>query len=60
MKRRIAFIILNCAATAVMLGEGVNASQMWRFGSPYCWPLTFVALAIVGILCLPKKSEAKS
>jgi hypothetical protein len=137
MKRRIAFIILNCAATAVMLGgcfdmvmpevpanlldylgvttaemsprlstlllgffralggcllavavtafvivngplkrgerwasgtllmliglsEGINATQMWRFGSPYYWPLTFVALTVAGIVILPNKSEATS
>ena len=37
-----------------------NASQMWRFGSPYYWPLTFVALTVAGIVILPNKLEAKS
>lgn len=42
------------------ISEGINATQMWRFGSPYYWPLTFVALTVVGIALLPDKSEAKS
>jgi hypothetical protein len=42
------------------LSEGINASQMWRFGSPYYWPLTFVALTVVGVMILPNQSEAKS
>jgi hypothetical protein len=42
------------------VSEGINATQMWRFGSPYYWPLTFVATAVVGILILPKPSEAKA
>jgi hypothetical protein len=42
------------------LAEGINATQMWRFGSPYYWPLTFVALTVVGIVILPNQSEAKS
>ena len=42
------------------LSEGINATQMWRFGSPYYWPLTFVALTVIGIVILPSKSEAKS
>jgi len=42
------------------LSEGINATQMWRFGSPYYWPLTFVALTVVGVVILPKQSEAKS
>ena len=42
------------------LSEGINATQMWRFGSPYYWPLLFVAMAVVGILILPNKLEAKS
>ena len=42
------------------LSEGINASQMWRFGSPYYWPLAFVALTVVGVVILPNKSEAKS
>ena len=41
------------------LSEGINASQMWRFGSPYYWPLFFVALTIVGIVILRKESETK-
>jgi hypothetical protein len=39
------------------LSEGINASQMWRFGSPYYAPLGFVALTIVGVVSLPKNSE---
>jgi hypothetical protein len=39
------------------LSEGINASQMWRFGSPYYGPLAFVALTLVGIVILPKRSE---
>jgi len=41
------------------LSEGINASQMWRFGSPYYWPLAFVALTVFGVVILPKESEAK-
>jgi hypothetical protein len=41
------------------LSEGINASQMWRFGSPYYFPIAFVALTIVGVMLLPKQSEAK-
>jgi hypothetical protein len=42
------------------ISEGINATQMWRFGSPYYWPLTFVALTVVGVMILPNESEAKS
>ena len=42
------------------LSEGINATQMWRFGSLYYWPLTFVALTVVGVLVLPNKSEGQS
>jgi len=38
------------------LSEGINASQMWRFGSPYYWPLAFVALTVVGVVILPRQS----
>jgi len=41
------------------LAEGINASQMWRFGSPYYFPLAFVALTVVGVMILPKQAEAK-
>jgi hypothetical protein len=41
------------------LSEGINASQMWRFGSPYYAPLAFVAMTAVGVLLLPRPSEAK-
>jgi hypothetical protein len=39
-------------ALLILIGisEGINASQMWRFGSPYYWPLGFVGLTIVGVL----------
>jgi hypothetical protein len=38
-------------ALLILIGvsEGINASQMWRFGSPYYFPLAFVALTIVGL-----------
>jgi hypothetical protein len=41
------------------LSEGVNASQMWRFGSPYYGPLAFVALTVVGVVILANQSETK-
>ena len=41
------------------LSEGINASQMWRFGSPYYFPLAFVVLTVVGVMALPKRVEAK-
>ena len=49
-------------ALLILIGvsEGINASQMWRFGSPYYWPLTFVALTVVGLVILPNRSEVKS
>ena len=46
--------------TLIGVSEGINATQMWRFGSPYYWPLTFVALTVVGVVLLPNQSEAKS
>jgi hypothetical protein len=67
----IAFLIVNGPlkrgerwapwAVLILIGvsEGINATQMWRFGSPYYWPLTFVALIVVGILILPNQSEAR-
>jgi hypothetical protein len=42
------------------LSEGINSTQMWRFGSPYYWPLTFVAMTVVGVLVLPNKTEGRS
>jgi hypothetical protein len=33
----------------VGVSEGINASQMIRFGSPFYAPLTFVGLMLVGI-----------
>jgi len=41
------------------LSEGINASQMWRFGSPYYWPLVFVALTVIGVVILRNQSETK-
>ena len=41
------------------VSEGINASQMWRFGSPYYAPLAFVALTVVGVLLLPRPSGEK-
>ena len=67
-----AFVIVNgplkrgerwASGTLLMLiglSEGINAPQIWRFESPYYWPLTFVALTVAGIVILPNKSEAKS
>ena len=67
-----AFVIINgplkrgerWASWAVLiligLSEGINASQMWRFGSPYYWPLTFVALTVVGVVLFGSRSEVKS
>ena len=43
--------------TLIGISEGINASQMWRFGSPYYAPLAFVALTILGLLILPKTSQ---
>jgi hypothetical protein len=36
------------------LSEGINASQMWRFDSPYYFPLCFVALTVAGVMILRK------
>ena len=43
-------------ALLILIGvsEGINASQMWRFGSPYYGPLAVVALTILGLAMLPK------
>ena len=41
------------------LSEGINASQMWRFGSPYYWPLVFVALTVIGVVILRNQPETK-
>jgi hypothetical protein len=41
------------------LSEGINASQMWRFGSPYYWPLVFVTLTVIGVVVLRNQSETK-
>ena len=45
--------------TLIGLSESINASQMWRFGSPYYWPLAFVALTVVGVVILRKQWETK-
>ena len=49
-------------ALLILIGisEGINASQMWRFGSPYYGPLAFVATTVVGLMILPKPTETKS
>lgn len=49
-------------AVLILIGvsEGINATQMWRFASPYYWPLTFVAMTVVGVLILDKHSQTKS
>ena len=41
------------------VSETINASQMWRFGSPYYGPLAFVALTVVGLALLPGPSDTK-
>jgi hypothetical protein len=41
------------------LSESINASQMWRFGSPYYFPLSFVALTVFGLMLLPRQAGAK-
>lgn len=43
-------------ALLILIGvsEGVNASQMWRFGSPYYIPLAFIGLMVAGLVVLPK------
>jgi hypothetical protein len=40
-------------AILILIGisEGINASQMWRFGSPFYFPLGFVALTAFAV-CL--------
>jgi len=40
------------------LSEAINASQMWRFGSPYYGPLGFVGLIVAGLVILPKPKHA--
>jgi hypothetical protein len=44
-------------ALLILIGvsEGVNASQMWRFGSPYYAPLAFIAMTGAGLAVLPKQ-----
>ena len=34
----------------IAVSEGINASQMARFGSPYYFPLAFIALTMVGLI----------
>ena len=48
-------------ALLILIGvsEGINASQMWRFGSPYYWPLVFVALTVIGVVILRNQPETK-
>jgi hypothetical protein len=41
------------------LSEGINASQMWRFGSPYYFPLAFIALTVAGLATLAKRQGLK-
>jgi hypothetical protein len=40
------------------LAEGINASQMWRFGSPYYFPLFFVAMTVAGLALLNCSEQA--
>jgi hypothetical protein len=49
-------------ALLILIGvsEGINASQMWRFGSPYYFPLAFVALTVVGLTLVRKSPEIKT
>lgn len=48
-------------ALLILIGvsEGINASQMWRFGSPYYGPLAFVSLTVLGILILPRTRKVE-
>jgi hypothetical protein len=39
------------------LSEGINASQMWRFDSPYYFPLAFIALSVIGLATLPTNTS---
>ena len=41
------------------VSEGINASQMWRFGSPYYFPLSFVVLTVFAVMIIPR-SAARS
>ena len=41
------------------VSEGINASQMWRFGSPYYWPLAFIALTVVGVVICRKTGNLR-
>jgi hypothetical protein len=41
------------------LSEGINASQMWRFGSPYYFPVAFIALSVIGLATLPTNTTSK-
>jgi hypothetical protein len=38
-------------ALLILIGisEAINASQMWRFGSPFYFPLGFVAITLIGL-----------
>ena len=38
-------------ALLILIGisETINASQMWRFGSPFYFPLAFVAITLTGL-----------
>ena len=49
-------------ALLILIGisEGINASQMWRFGSPYYGPLAFVSLTVAGLAMLPGTPKTKS
>ena len=42
------------------LSEGINASQMWRFGSPYYVPLAFAALTVAGVIILFRPGRSVS
>ena len=66
-----AFVLINgpvkrgewCVSWTVLIligvSEGINATQMWRFGSSWCWPLTFIAMTAVGIATLISGTKAK-
>jgi hypothetical protein len=49
-----------CWTLLILIGisEGVNASQMWRFGSPFYFPLAFVALTAVGVVGINTRSSS--
>jgi hypothetical protein len=48
-------------ALLILIGvsEGINASQMWRFGSPYYVPLALVVATAAGVAVLSGRVRAR-